>query len=77
MGVVGVPSILTGRTDLDGVAGRARAAYAALTLTYRSRVLTYGPDAARLVLQSFDDLLILLDLVDRGIVVLTWNEEEG
>lgn len=31
-------------------------AAAALSDMYRSRILTYGPDAARLLLRSFDDL---------------------
>lgn len=33
----------------------------ALSGPYRQRVLTYGPDAARMLLRSFDDLAGLID----------------
>ena len=60
---------------LDGAIQRARQAALAASPTFRSRVLTYGPDAAILVLRSFDDFLGLLDLIDRGIVEIVMNEE--
>ena len=43
------------------VTSRYLEAKAALTETYRARVLSYGPDAAKLVLRSFDDLGRLLE----------------
>lgn len=46
---------------------RYREAERAATETWRYRVLTYGPDAARLVLQSFDDLGVIVATLGPGI----------
>lgn len=55
-------------SDSTEVLTRLEEALAAVTPAWRSRVLTYGPDAARLVLRSFDDLCEMLNemLTTRG-----------